>query len=176
MTRRTPITPLLALLVGVAVAAPAIAASGEGGGVNPFFQPKLLPLTMALFVLVAIPANRLLFQPMLRILDRRRERIEGARAEAQTASREAQEILSSYQASLERARAEADEARRSLLEAARRDQVRITGDARGEAEQEASRVRHEVASALDDARVKLREQTERLGREAAARVLGRELS
>lgn len=164
---------LLAAGLFLALAAPAAAA--EGAPVDVFPHLKLMPLTMALFVIVLFPANRLVFQPILRVLDARRERIEGAREEAQRVSKEAEEILSRHEEVVQRARIEADGERRSRLDEARREQVRLTADARNDAEQETTRARQEVSAALVDARARLREQSERLGREAAARVLGREL-
>lgn len=164
---------LLAAAPILVLAAPAVAS--DAAPVDVFPHLKLLPLTMALFVIVLFPANRLLFQPILRVLDSRRERIDGARDEAQRVSKEAEEILSRHEEVVQRARREADAERRGKLDEARQEQVRLTADARSEADQETTRARQEVSVALSDARAKLREQSERLGREAAARVLGREL-
>lgn len=171
--RRTLMRMLAAAAPILALAAPAFAA--EAAPVDVFPHLKLMPLTMALFVIVIFPANRFLFQPILRVLDSRRERIDGAREEAQRVSKEAAEILSRHEEVVQRARREADAERRGKLDEARQQHVRLTADARGEADQETARARQEVSTALAEARVKLREQSERLGREAAARVLGREL-
>ena len=69
----------LALAAAVFGAGPAFAA---GGGIEIMPTPaKLLPLIL-LFVLMIVPVNRLIIQPMLSVLDERDARIAGARQRA----------------------------------------------------------------------------------------------
>jgi len=156
------------------LASPALAASG-GLSIFPDFRTTL-PILIALFLLLIWPANRVLWQPMLRVLDERSSRIEGARDEARSLGVEADEVLGRYEAAVGEARSEAETGRRGELDQARREQARIGNEARGEAEGEISRAREEVAAALENARSELRTQAESLAREAANRVLGRSLS
>ena len=62
------------------------------------------------------------------------------------------------------------------LDTARKEQSRVTSEARGLAEQEVARAREGLAQALESARADLRSQAEDLAREAATRVLGRSIS
>jgi F-type H+-transporting ATPase subunit b len=131
---------------------------------------------IALFVVIVFPLNALLFQPLLRTLAQRGERIEGARSRASAFSKQADEVLNRYETAVGGARREAESLRRQTLEVARGEQGRIGADARRAAEDEVARARVGVAGALENARASLRADTERLAREVAAKVLGRPLS
>jgi len=181
----------VAAAAAVLVAAPAFAAGdlsifpdliedalyGTHGGeilANPL-RSTWLQLVL-LFVVIVFPLNALLFKPLLRTLEQRGEKIEGARSRANTLSKQADEVFGRYEKAVAAARHEAENVRRQALEAARGEQARISADARGSAEREVAQARAGVASALDSARKALRGETERLAREVAAKVLGRPLA
>ena len=131
---------------------------------------------MALFVVFALLLNPLLFKPLLRLLDARGERIEGARERAGALSKQADAVLGRYESAIATARREADGLRRGALESARQEQTRINGAARGDAERSLASARSDLASSVASARAALRGDGERLARDAAARVLGRPLA
>jgi F-type H+-transporting ATPase subunit b len=131
---------------------------------------------VVLFLLLIWPVNRLVITPLLHVLDERSARIEGTRKRAGEVGASADAALARYSAAVEEARKQAGELRKSALETARSDQVRILADARRAAEAEVAAARSGVAGALGKARATLRSETEALAREAAARVLGRPLS
>jgi F0F1-type ATP synthase membrane subunit b/b' len=131
---------------------------------------------VALFAAMLIPINTLLFRPLLRALDLRVERTEGTRERAVKLAASADEILARYEQAVSDVRVEAEQARRAELASARSETSARTAQARGEAEKEIERARREVGSALASARTRLRADVEPLGREAAARVLGRVVS
>lgn len=167
-------TLALALAAGAFVSTPAAAA---GAGIEIFPQWfTTLPLLLALFVILIFPANVLLWQPLLRVLDQRRERIAGTRARAEKIASEAQNVLAGYESSVERARIAAESDRGKVLESARSEQTQVTQDARKSAEAEVAAARTAIDAALDRARADLQDAARDLGREAAARVLGRQLS
>jgi F-type H+-transporting ATPase subunit b len=170
-----------ALLLAVALAAPAHAA--EGGleifpdlfrGVSPL-ESRYVHL-LVLFVLLIWPVDRLVLRPLLGVLDERAARIEGARKRASEIGTQADAVFARYQAAIEAARKQAEELRNRALDGARSDQARILAEARRAAEVEMGAARSDVAGALDGARASVRAQSEALAREAAERVLGRALS
>ncbi|HVS09735.1 MAG TPA: ATP synthase F0 subunit B, partial [Planctomycetota bacterium] len=126
------VASLSALAVWLA-AAPAWAAAEEGLDIFP--DARVLAL-IALFLILIYPSQKLLFVPLLRVLDERRERIEGARAKAERLSRDTDEVLARYESAVQSARGEAEVARRTALETARKNQTRLTAQARAEAEEE----------------------------------------
>jgi F-type H+-transporting ATPase subunit b len=181
----------LAALSAVLAAAPAFAAGdlsifpdliedalyGTHGGeilANPLRSTWLQ--LVVVFVVIVFPLNALLFRPLLRTLELRGEKIEGARSRASALSKQADEVLGRYETRVGAARREAEGVRRHTLEAARSEQARLGADARRSAEREVAQARAGVASALDSARAALRGETERLAREVAAKVLGRPLA
>ena len=132
---------------------------------------------MVLFLLMIAPVNRIVLKPLLRVLDERSAKIEGARKRAGEISAQAEVVLGAVRArsgggsqagrgaSQGRARRARAASRRSLL-----------AEARQRAESEVAGARSGIAGALAGARAELRGGTEALAREAAARVLGRPLS
>jgi F-type H+-transporting ATPase subunit b len=131
---------------------------------------------IAFFALLIAPVDRLLFQPLLRVLDERAQRIEGTRGRASRLVRQAEELLSRYERSVRETRDEAELQRKRALEAARAQGGARTSSARGEAEREIEAARGEILAALAGARAALRAEARELANEAAARVLGRPLS
>ena len=169
-------TLLTAAVASTAVLLTAGSAFAAGGGIEIMPTPaKLIPL-IALFALMIVPVNRLIIQPMLKVLDERDERIAGARARAGEIGKRADEVLRAYQASVGGAREEAESERRARLDQARGVQAERIGRERGEAEQRLAEARREVNEALEQARTGLRSQAEDLARQATERMLGRSLS
>lgn len=163
-----------AVALAATAALPAAARAAEGGLVlTP--DPLLLVALMLLFVALVLPVNRLVFMPLLRVLDQREERIAGARKKAEGLERQAAESLARYEQAVRSTRDEADGERRALLERVRAEVARETGAARREAEQRIEQARSEVGAALESARQSLRSEARELARQAASQVLGRAL-
>jgi F-type H+-transporting ATPase subunit b len=158
----------------VALAAAPSAAASEGIEIFPQVGPLIA--LIALFAVLIWPANQLLWRPLLRVLDERKERIAGTRARAEKIASEAEDVLTAYQGSVERARLAAETDRSKILESARKEQGQLTTAARRGAETEVAAAREAVAAAYERARAELQGSSRELGREAAARVLGRPLS
>jgi F-type H+-transporting ATPase subunit b len=170
---RLPIRTLPIAAASLAWSAPARAA---GGGLEIFPDPLQLFVLVVLFAGLVVPVNLLVLRPILRVLDERAERIEGARQRAAQVGRQADESLARYRAEIDRARAEGERERRRLLEEARGQQAQLSAAARAEAEAEIERARAEVQTALGGAREALHRDAERLARDAVARILGRPLA
>lgn len=145
-------------------------------------QLELIPdiaVTLALlvvFVLLVLPLNRLIFQPLLKVMDEREERIDGARRRAEQLQQQAQQALDRYAESIRSAHDEATAERRRQLEVARSELHAVTGRAKEEAERDLSRAREELAGSLGEARETLRAGAADLASLAAERILGRSLS
>lgn len=162
-------------LAAIALLTPEMAAAAGGLNIMPDLY-GLLPVMIVLFVLLILPVSRFVVQPMLRVLDERRERIEGRRERSRKIQSEAHLVQDRYEEAVGGARETAQNARREVLEDARKTQTGITGSARSAAEAKVTEARNEVARKLDAAREQLRSEAEDLAREAASSVLGRRLS
>lgn len=175
-----PTPPRAPALRALALALPALGlaapASAAGDSLEIFPELPVTVLLIVIFTLLVWPANRLVWAPVLKVIDERRERIEGARTRAAELGGEADVVLARYEEAVGRARAGAESTRREALDKVRRESSEVGSLARGQAEEEVARARSEVASALEQARAELRGQAEALAREAATQVLGRPLS
>jgi F-type H+-transporting ATPase subunit b len=156
------------------------AAASEGGPHVPEFELipdlRLLPLLIAFFLALVPIVNRMLLRPMLRVLDARAERTEGARRRASRLEEQVRAVVARYEGRIRDVRQSAEASRREVLEDARRRAAEETLAARSDAETEIARARREVAAAFEEARRGLRAESEELAREAAARVLGRSVA
>jgi F-type H+-transporting ATPase subunit b len=160
------------VVAALAIAGPARAS----GGLELIPSLPLVLMLLAGFAILVFPMNALVFRPLFRVLDERRERIEGATRRADKLESEADQVLARYRESVAQAREEAEVERRRELDAARSEHAALATDARARAEREAERARAEISKAFEDARDGLRGSAEALAREAAERVLGRSLS
>jgi F-type H+-transporting ATPase subunit b len=143
------------------------------GGLELLPDPPLLIALMLFFAALVPLVNRLLLRPMLRVLDARAERTDGARRRAARLEEQVRDAVARYEHSIQEVRQSAEGARREILEDARRRAGEETLAARSDAETELGRVRRELESAVGGARAGLRNQARELAREAASRVLGR---
>ena len=177
MNRRSSSASWAGAAIAVAwFVAPEAAQAAEGGlEVFPRWFTEL-PVLIALFAVLIVPVNAILLRPLLRVLDDRSTRIEGARSRAGEIAARADEVLGRYQATIAEARARGEREWRALVERARDEQNELTRSARAEAEDEIERARAEVGEALTAARSSLREDAEALAQAAVARILGRSLS
>lgn len=153
-------------------ASPALAA---GGGIEIMPSPgRLIPL-IVLFLLMVVPVNRLIIQPLLSVIDERESRIAGAQVRASQVGKRADDILQAYETRVAGARESAEDERRGALDEARHRQAQRVAEERGAAETRIEEARREIDGALEQARGELRSQAEGLARQAAERMLGRSL-
>jgi len=131
---------------------------------------------VVLFAALVFPAKRLLFDPLLGVLDERERRSAGARREAGEASAQADSMQARYESAVAEARQQAEGLRREALDEARREQTRLSAAAREASERRIGELRDTRGRAMSAARAELEQQCAGLARDMAARVLGRPLS
>lgn len=129
-----------------------------------------------LFLVVFVIANRLLFQPYLRLRERRKAGIEGARAEAERMTAEADAKLADYEKQLAVARERAhEEGRKVRLEAAAHERE-VTDKARAAAQAAIDEAQAQMRREAEAARAELMPQAGAIARAIASRLLGREVA
>ena len=170
-TRRS--RKILVLAVGLLMA-PGTASASEG--LNIFPDLEQLAILVVVFTALVYPVNAWLIRPLLRVLDDREDRIDGARDRAGRVTEQAEESLARYRTHIDAAKADAEQQRRRLVEEARAEQTQLSRGARTEAEQQIEAARNEVGSALEQARTSLRADADALARQAVERILGREVA
>jgi F-type H+-transporting ATPase subunit b len=129
-----------------------------------------------LFLVLFAIANRFMFQPYLRLRERRRAGIEGARAEATRMTAQADAKLADYEKQLAVAREGAnDEARKIRAEASRIEREE-TDRARDKAQKALDEAQATVRRETEAARGQLLPQADALARSIASKLLGREVA
>jgi F-type H+-transporting ATPase subunit b len=130
----------------------------------------------ALFLILFWVSNTFLFQPYLRLRQRRKDGIEGARAEAERMSAQADARLADYEKQLARARATANEEGRKVRGEAAAHEKQVTDASRAEAQKAIDEATATVRRETDAARLALLPQASTLARQLASRLLGREVA
>jgi len=129
-------------------------------------------LFLALFAL----ANRFLFQPYLALRERRKAGIEGARAEAERMTAQADARLAEYEKQLAVARERAaDEGRKIRLEGVAHERE-VTGQARAAAQRATDEAQATMRRETDTARAQLMPQAAALANAISSKLLGREVA
>jgi F-type H+-transporting ATPase subunit b len=129
-----------------------------------------------LFVITYLVANRLLFQPYLDLRARRKAGIEGARAEADRMTAEADAKLAEYEKQLAVARSRAGDEGRKIRSEATAHEREVTDKARTATQRTIDEAQAKMRSETDAARAQLMPQADALARQMASRLLGREVS
>jgi F-type H+-transporting ATPase subunit b len=146
----------------------------SGGAINIDLDRTFL-LQAVLFATLVVVLKPLLFDPVLKVFEERERRTEGARAEARELQTEAGELLQRYELSLERVRHAASQERDRM----RAETVKLEAEILAEAHEAAARIteqgRARIATEMGALETELGQQAERIAREMAARVLGREM-
>jgi F-type H+-transporting ATPase subunit b len=127
------------------------------------------------FAVIIIPLNALIFRPLLDVFDAREEKIQGTSQKAEEITERANALLTRYEDSIKTSREEINAERKGSVRAARLEEETLTNSERSAAEEALNAAREELTSAIAAIRVELRESTRALGRDAATRIMGREL-
>ena len=129
-----------------------------------------------LFLLLFFVANVFLFQPYLRLRERRKQGIEGARAEAERMTGEADAKLADYEKQLAGARSRANEEGRKVRAEAAAHEKDVTDKARAAAQQSIDQAAAKMRQETEAARLQLLPQANTLARQIASKLLGREVA
>jgi F-type H+-transporting ATPase subunit b len=129
-----------------------------------------------LFLVLFVIANRFLFQPYLQLRERRKDGIEGARAEADRMTAQADAKLADYEKQLTVARDRANEEGRKIrLEAAAAER-KVIDQARATAQEAIDQAHATMQRETQEARAQLMPQADALARAITSKLLGREVA
>lgn len=133
-------------------------------------------IQLALFLLVAFIGSRLLFRPYLKMRDERTAGIAGARDEAARLSAEADARVAHYERQLETARTRAQEERRKMRGEAAARQREVTETARSESARAFDDAKAKVKRETDAARAELLPRANQVAADIASALLGRKVA
>src|SRR5689334_15815051 len=129
-----------------------------------------------LFLVLFAIANRFLFQPYLRLRERRTAGIEGARAEAERMTAQADAKLADYEKQLAQARGRANEEGRKVRTEAAAHEKQVTDAARAEAQKAIDAAGAKMRAETEAARGQLLPQADSIAHQIASKLLGREVA
>ncbi len=135
-----------------------------------------LALQAGLFGVMFIVGNKLLFQPYLKLRERRIAGIDGARAEADQMSAQADGKLADYESKLKAARAKAAEEQRKVRAEAAAHEREVSERGRVTAQKALDEASARVQAQTLAARKELAPQADAIARGMAKRILGREVA
>lgn len=132
-------------------------------------------LQFANFFILLVLLNFLLYRPLIRIMEERRQKTEGGHQHARDLEKQIQTRMEAYREKLQEAKTSASEERSALRAAAAEEEASIISDAQKKSSAQVKSVRDKVASEAQQARESLRGQAEGLAQQVASKVLGRSL-
>jgi F-type H+-transporting ATPase subunit b len=145
------------------------------GAVNVDLDASFLVQVVIFLVLLAI-LKPLLFDPMLKLFEEREKRIEGTRREAAKEDKRSAEALAKYEAILAKAREAGNTESASIRGEGTKRETALLSEVRAQVTATLEEGRGGIAAAKRDASVRLGAEAQTLGREIAAKVLGRQVS
>lgn len=157
---------------------PVLLAGGEGGDFNPIVLDNwsLLFWTAITFVLLIFILTKLLWKPLLAVIDQRESRISGDIEAAEAARQEAEEVRARHREEMERAAADAKKMLEEARERAEALRSELEAKARTGAEELLDKARRQIdadkAEALRDIREHVVELSVAITREVVGKDVG----
>lgn len=145
---------------------------------NPLIEvrPGLMVWTIICFLIVLVVLKRVAFKPIQEMIDKRRDHIEQAVAEADRARAEAQNVLEEHRKLVEQSKGQGEEilAEARRIADAQRERVRV------ETEEDRTRrleeTRRQIEQATQQALGEIRDEVGRLSLLAAEKITGKSLT
>jgi len=125
------------------------------------------------FIILLILLNSILFRPIRRIMQQRKETIDGGHSRAKELEGAIEEKMARYQAQLQEAKLKGNQERAEMRQAAASEEMSVLGAAQDEASAHLQQIKNRVAAEAASAQKTLRNETEALAAQVAAKVLGR---
>ena len=128
------------------------------------------------FIILLIILNKILYQPLKKIIDERSDKITGLYAGAKNLEADIDEKMQRYQQQLSDARYQANEERNKLKKAASEEEARLLSEAHGKASSRLETIKSQVAVEAGEASKTLKKEAKTLAEQIATKILGRELA
>jgi F-type H+-transporting ATPase subunit b len=127
------------------------------------------------FIIFLFIVNYLIFKPIVRVIDERRERIEGTTGKARLMEAEFQKKLQDYEGRIQEAKAQAASEKDTLRRQGESLSKEIVEKARTELARDIPIIRRQIATETDQARRKLEKMAQDMAKDIARQILGREI-
>ena len=131
----------------------------------------IFQLVIVLILIVAL--GNMVFKPFLRILQERRNWVEGAERKARELQQRTQELMEQYREAMAAAQAQGSSIREEIRKESLAKEMEILQKAMEETNQFLGRMRTQIQDEGQTARASLRLQAQDLSQEIAEKILGR---
>ncbi len=135
-----------------------------------------LIIHLGFFLVMLVVLNKLLFQPMLAVMDERTERVDGNREAADKAVSGAGEMIDEYQSRIAGAKKELGSEKDEVRRATDAEVDKLLQSARISAGEVVADVREKVAAQYQAAEDGLKADSQAMGKDVAERILGRSVN
>ena len=132
-----------------------------------------LVIHLVFFLIMLVVLNKLLFQPFLAVMDKRKEAAVGNAEEADEAEAKALTMKRDYEDKIAEARKSAAKEKEAIRKAGEAENEKLVKDARIKGGEVVADMQEKIASEFKDAQAALRSESESMGKEIASRILGR---
>lgn len=159
----------------IVAAASAEAAENTGGGNNPIAIDMTLPVMIVSFLILVYVLAKFAWQPLMSMMEKRRQFIEDSLAHAEKERLEAQRIREEYQTEMRNARREAQEVIDKAAKVAEDTSAKIIADARQETEKMKSAAVSEIERERDKAIADVKAEVADLSVAVAEKIIRQKL-
>ncbi len=128
------------------------------------------------FIVLLYLLNRILFQPLRAVMEKRRETIEGSHARARDLQADIDDKMTRYQQQLAEAKKLANDERAQLRKVAHEEETKMIETAQTNAGARMEQIRKLVARESDEASKTLKQESKSLAQQIAVKILGRSLT
>ncbi|MEN6476316.1 MAG: ATP synthase F0 subunit B [Syntrophaceae bacterium] len=128
------------------------------------------------FLLLMFILNKILYKPILKVLEEREKKIGDGQQEVKELAAQGNKLVATYNEKLQAAKVEAMASKGNARKQAVEQVNVIIQDARGKAEQEILQVRQRVASEIEAAKKELEPELASMAATIAEQVLGRKVA
>ncbi len=132
-------------------------------------------IQMVIFIALVLTLNKILYQPVFRLMDERKRLIDGNLEEARKLNQEAEKLLEDYERKLVEARQQAVKIVNEAKAKAQEEQKEALAQVRKEFEETFAQLRDRLEKEKEEARKKLRQTVGVLAVLISEKILGRRL-
>jgi F-type H+-transporting ATPase subunit b len=130
-------------------------------------------IQLANFLVLIVILSRILYRPLLRVLEERRQRTEGTRAQVDQVDEQRDELLASYEADIALAHSAARATVQERAGQAEAEVEHLLAEVRGQVDMEAVAAAEALQKRRDELTAELAPDTTALAHQIASKVLGR---
>jgi F-type H+-transporting ATPase subunit b len=127
------------------------------------------------FLILIFILNKLLYKPILAVLDQRKKQTDDSEAEIRTLQKSIDQKMSAYEEKLQLAKAEALAIKKNLIKQGDEEAKSLVDAARGEVPGMQEAFRLKTAGEIESARTILSDNSRKLSVEIAEKIVGRSL-